>query len=91
MTESLDAAVARIDATLDAVRERMAENYAITKESREEVKQSLLGINETLKTLTKISDEWSGVRRAIIAAGALITLLSAILGTIFGYLRFGQK
>ena len=49
MAETIEAAVARVDATLIAVQERMAEHFAITKESRAEVKASLDAINATLK------------------------------------------
>jgi hypothetical protein len=91
MPETIKAAVARVDATLIAVQERMTEHFAITKESRAEVKASLDAINATLKDLTKVSDEWAGVRKTIAAAGVILGLLCSILGALVGYFRLGPR
>ncbi|MFZ1109878.1 MAG: hypothetical protein WAN43_16205 [Rhodomicrobium sp.] len=91
MPETIEVAVARIDATLVAVQARMADHYAITRESRKEVKESLEAIDTTLKALTKLSDEWAGVRKTIAAASVVIGLLCSVLGAIVSYIRFGAR
>lgn len=91
MSETIEVAVARIDATLIAVQARMGEHYLITRELRREVKESLEAINATLISLTKVSDEWAGVRKTIAAAGVVIGLLCSILGAVVSYIRFGTK
>jgi CRISPR/Cas system-associated exonuclease Cas4 (RecB family) len=91
LPETVEVAVARLDGRLTGIETRMRDHYEITKESRAEVKTSLAEINETLKSLTRVSDEWAGVRRALLAAAGVIGLICTILGVLFGYLRLGAK
>ena len=91
MAESLEAAVARLDARLTGIEVRLDEHYAITRESRASVDESLAKFEIILTRLVALSNEWAGVRKTAATAGALIALVSSILGAITAYIRYGSK
>jgi len=91
MAEPLEAAVARLDARLTGIEHRLDEHYAITKESRASVDASLAKFEIILTRLVALSNEWAGVRKTAATAGALIALVSSILGAITAYIRYGSK
>ena len=91
MAESLEAAVARLDARLTGIEVRLDEHYAIASDSRASVDASLAKFEVILTRLVALSNEWAGVRKTVAAAGALIALVSSIVGAIATYLRYGSK
>lgn len=91
MTESLEAAVARLDARLTGIEVRLDEHYAITRESRASVDTSLAKFEIILTRLVALSNEWAGVRKTLATAGALIAFGGSILGAMATYLRYGSK
>ena len=91
MTESLEAAVAGIKQHLVDIDGRLERNYAVTKEDRSLVESRFDDIEKTLTNLVALSNEWAGVRKTLIAAGAVIGALSAALGAIATWLRYGSK
>jgi hypothetical protein len=91
MAESLEAAVARLDARLTGIEARLDEHYAITKESRASVDAGLAKFEVILTRLVALSNEWAGVRKTLAMAAAMIALVSSILGAITAYFRYGPK
>ncbi len=91
MAEFVEAAVARLDARLTGIETRLDEHYVITKESRASVDASLAKFEVILTRLVALSNEWAGVRKTLATAGALVALVSSILGAIATYFRYGPK
>ncbi|MGD1035901.1 MAG: hypothetical protein ABR878_01655 [Roseiarcus sp.] len=91
MAESLEAAVARLDARLTGIEARLDEHYAITRDSRANVDASLAKFEIILTRLVALSNEWGGVRKTLATAGVMIALVSSILGAITTYFRYGSK
>ena len=71
--------------------ERMEQNFAITRDSRSEVKESLDQHGNTLRDLVALSNEWSGVRKVLAAAGGTIAVIAALAGAILAYWRIGPR
>ena len=90
MTESLAAAVARLDQKLDDLGERITDNYKITKESREAVDKRLDKMEDTLAGLLALSSEWAGARKTLTAAGVVIGLISGAIGAAGAWLKYGK-
>ena len=91
MAETVREAIARLDQKLIGIEHRLDEHYAITKESRASVDASLAKFEIILTRLVALSNEWAGVRKTLATAGAMIALVSSILGAIATYFRYGSK
>ena len=91
MAEPLEAAVARLDARLTGIEHRLDEHYEITRESRAAVDARLAKVEVLLPRRVALSNEWAGVRKTLTTAGAMVALVSSILGATAAYFRYGSK
>ena len=89
--ELVEVAIARLEGRIELLSERMEQNFVITRDSRSEVKESLDRHGNTLRDLVTLSNEWSGVRKMLAAAGGAIAVLAALSGAILAYWRIGPR
>jgi len=91
MAETVREAIARLDQKLIGIEHRLDEHYEITRESRASVDASLAKFEVILTRLVALSNEWAGVRKTLATAGAVVALVSSILGATAAYFRYGSK
>ena len=56
-----------------------------------DIDQRLSGVEDTLKSLVALSNEWAGVRKALLGSAAILTAASTAIGVVVGYLKVGPK